>query len=142
MAGAAGGAKTAGIPPSQDRIDVRHVTVLINIRGVLGGTVHELLKDAFGARAVGEVPRGVPLTYAVSRAQPRVVVIELGDEADSPAAPPILTRLLNEHPHLRVLVVEGDGRSGSLWELRPTRTRLGELSPELLIRTIDGRAGE
>jgi hypothetical protein len=115
---------------------VRHVTVLIDLRGVLGGVVLELLKDAYGAGAVREVPRGVPLAQAVDQIRPEVVVTMLGDDADPGVAPRVLTRLLDDHPRLRILVVEDGGQSGSLWELRPARTRLGELSPRLLVRAI------
>jgi hypothetical protein len=137
MVGGVAEGNTAGYP-SQDRTGVRHVTVLIDLRGVLGGVVLELLKDAYGAGAVGEVPSGVPLAHAVNQTRPKVVVTALDDDADPAVAPRVLTRLLEDHPRLRILVVEGGGRSGSLWELRPTRTRLGELSPQLLIRAIHG----
>ncbi|OJF14213.1 hypothetical protein [Couchioplanes caeruleus] len=116
---------------------MRHVTVLIDLRGVLGGVVIELLKEAYGDRAVAEVPREVPLAEAVNRARPQVVVTTLRNDADPAVATHMLTRLLDDHPRLRILVVEGDGQSGSLWELRPTRTLLGELSPQLLVRAID-----
>jgi hypothetical protein len=117
---------------------VRPVTALIDLRGVLGGLIVESLRDAYGNDAVREVPHGVSLAEAVNRNRPQVVVTAL-EGADDPDAPPrALTRLLTDHPGLRILVVENDGRSASLWELRPTRTRLGELSLQRLVRAVRG----
>lgn len=44
--------------------------------------------------------------------------------------------LLETHPHLRVLAVAGDGREAFLYELRPTRTPLGEISPRTIVDAI------
>ncbi|MBB2948506.1 hypothetical protein FB565_008289 [Actinoplanes lutulentus] len=105
------------------------MTVLLDLRGVLGGVVGTLLGDAYGA-AVREVPPGVPLDEVVAGAG--VLITDLGGDSD----PAVLTRLLRRHPGLRVLVVEDDGRTGSLWELRPHRIALGELSPQQLIEAV------
>jgi len=120
---------------------VRPVTALIDLSGVLGGMIVESLRNTYGSDAVREVPHGVPLAEAVNRARPEVVVTALED-ADDPDVPPrALTGLLTDHPGLRILVVENDGRSASLWELRPTRTRLGELSLQRLERAVAGHYG-
>ncbi|MFC8130900.1 hypothetical protein [Streptomyces sp. NPDC057302] len=110
------------------------MTVLLDLGGVLGGVVGALLQDAYGPAAVREVPPGVPLAEAVG--DDGVLITTLDGEADPSAVPPSLVRLLLDHPHLRILVVEGDGRTGSLWELRPHRIALGELSPHQLIRAV------
>jgi hypothetical protein len=110
------------------------VTVLLDLRNVLGGVVGALLKDAYGPAAVREVPPGVPLAEAV--ADVGVLITSVGSAAEPAAVPPSLIRLLLDHPQLRILVVEGDGRTGSLWELRPHRIDLGELSPQQLIRAV------
>jgi DNA-binding NarL/FixJ family response regulator len=44
--------------------------------------------------------------------------------------------LLEERPRLRVLSVVGDGREAFLYELRPTRTPLGEVSPRTIVDAI------
>lgn len=111
--------------------------VLVDLHGVLGDVVAELLRNTFGADAVSRVPLGVPLTDAVDRSRPRVVITRLDDAADPAVAAPGLVRLFEAHPRIRVLMVEGDGSSGSLWELRPHRVSLGELSPRRLIKAID-----
>jgi hypothetical protein len=124
----------------QGRSRVRQLTILIDLRGVLGGLVTRLLRDAYGAVAVGEVPLGLPLAQAIREAHPHVLITALDDEADPTVVPERLTGLLGDHPGLKILVVQGDGRTGSLWQLRPHREQLGELSPQRLIEAVgEGR---
>lgn len=44
--------------------------------------------------------------------------------------------LLDRFPRLKVLSVEDDGRQGFIYELRPCRRALGELSPARLISAL------
>ncbi len=44
--------------------------------------------------------------------------------------------LLRERPRLRVLAVAGEGRESFLFELRPTRTPLGQVSPKTIVEAI------
>jgi hypothetical protein len=46
------------------------------------------------------------------------------------------TELLARYPRLKVLSVEDDGRRGFLYELRPHRRPLGEMSPMRLIDAL------
>ena len=46
--------------------------------------------------------------------------------------------VLSRRPRLRVMVVVGDGREAALYELRPTRTPLGEISPKAIVEAIRG----
>jgi len=48
-------------------------------------------------------------------------------------------RMLTDHPQMRVYALAGDGRESLLYELRPHRIALGEVSPGELIAHI--RAG-
>jgi DNA-binding NarL/FixJ family response regulator len=52
--------------------------------------------------------------------------------------PGAVQQLLEELPRLKVLVVSGDGRDTALYELRPTRTPLGEVSPQTIVDAIRG----
>lgn len=45
-------------------------------------------------------------------------------------------QLLLRRPRLKVLAITNDGRTGSLYELRPRRVPLGELSADTLCRAI------
>lgn len=47
-----------------------------------------------------------------------------------------VARTLDERPRLRVLAVAGHGREAFLYELRPTRTPLGEVSPRAIVEAI------
>lgn len=45
-------------------------------------------------------------------------------------------RLLEVNPRIKVLAVEADGRRAFLYELRPHKVPLGEVSPQTLVRAI------
>jgi hypothetical protein len=49
-----------------------------------------------------------------------------------------VAQVLEERPRLRVLAVAGHGREAFLYELRPTRTPLGEVSPRTIVEAIRG----
>jgi hypothetical protein len=49
-----------------------------------------------------------------------------------------VAQVLDERPRLRVLAVAGDGREAFLYELRPTRTPLGQVSPRTIVDAIRG----
>ena len=49
--------------------------------------------------------------------------------------------LLYGNPRLRLVAVSGDGRSAALYELRPCRIPLGELSPQTLVDAVRLRSG-
>jgi hypothetical protein len=44
--------------------------------------------------------------------------------------------LLYAHPHIRVVAIAEDGRRAMLYELRPTRVPLGELSSQVLVEAV------
>jgi hypothetical protein len=48
--------------------------------------------------------------------------------------------LLYGRRHLKVIEIFGEGRYGSLYELRPRRLSLGEMSPSQLVDVIRGSA--
>lgn len=47
--------------------------------------------------------------------------------------------LLLRQPRLKVLTIADDGKTGSLYELRPQRIPLGEVSADVLCAAIRGR---
>jgi DNA-binding NarL/FixJ family response regulator len=59
------------------------------------------------------------------------VVISAGEHGSD-----TVRQVLEELPRLKVLVVSGDGRDTALYELRPTRTPLGEVSPQTIVDAI------
>jgi hypothetical protein len=52
--------------------------------------------------------------------------------------PEPLEEALNDRPRMKVLTVLGDGSQTFLYELRPCRTALGEISPETLLEAVAG----
>jgi hypothetical protein len=83
-------------------------------------------------RVMGALDRRLPLAAAVARSGADVLI---AGDATSEAE---IRALLRERPRMRVLAVQGAGRESSLWEQRPTRTPVGELSPDNLLAAIRG----
>lgn len=79
-----------------------------------------------------EAETGVPLREAVESSKADFVIA--GADYDFGE----VARALDERPRLRVLAVAGDGREAFLYELRPTRTPLGEVSPRTIVDAIRG----
>jgi DNA-binding NarL/FixJ family response regulator len=70
------------------------------------------------------------------------VVIVGTKEPEEPSVP---IRMLAASPHIKVLMLEIRGRSAAMYELRPHRRSLGDVSPKRLIQAIRQRgkvAGE
>lgn len=84
--------------------------------------------------------------------EPRIVHIDGVDTADalghtdvlilleSGAAASALTRTLYAHPRLRLIAIRDDLHGARLYELRPLRTELNDLSPASLLRAVHGAA--
>ena len=47
-------------------------------------------------------------------------------------------RLLEQRPRMRVFAIDGDGRDGCLYELRPNLALVGQLSPDSLAHAVLG----
>ena len=85
---------------------------------------------------VGTVEQHGAMVAAARSARPDVVVIGLEDSE----LPETCGPLFEAFPRIRVLGVASDGRGASLYELRPRKTSLGEVSPEGLVQAIRGSA--
>jgi hypothetical protein len=72
---------------------------------------------------------GDDVAATVGETDAQFVLLHAADEGEC-------TELLNRFPRLRVLSVEDDGRHGVLYELRPYRRALGEVSPMRLINAL------
>jgi chemotaxis response regulator CheB len=110
-----------------DRIRV----VLVELTGLTRDVVKGILGEAPDIELVGEVSmRDFSRPDAAAHAD---VAILAGDGG-------VLRRraheLLKARPRLRVLAVAQGGREGSLYELRPHRTPLGELSSRVLLNAV------
>ena len=83
---------------------------------------------------VGEGAMGTSLLDAAERTNADIVILARGGDADDED----YDELLYGCPRLKVLEIFGEGRYGSLYELRPRRVPLGELSPPRLVGAIRG----
>lgn len=86
--------------------------------------LRDLVASAFGEQADMQVvddPRR--LADATEPGEAALAIVTAVDDVEA---------LLRARPRLRVLLVEEEGRTGTLYELRVAAERVGELSPELL----------
>jgi hypothetical protein len=77
---------------------------------------------------VGELADARALADTVCRCGPDVVV--------GHSTPSEIQRLLEQRPTMKILQVENNGRSSFLYELRPHRIPLGELSRARLLEVL------
>lgn len=76
------------------------------------------------------------LVAAADAVRPNFVIVGLdGDELPGEAL-----SLFAEQPRLKVLGLEADAGRAYLWELRPEKRPLGELSPGAVVEVIRGAA--
>lgn len=102
------------------------------LRDIISGT----LSSEADMDVVGELHGGVDLLTAASQMQAEVVVVGLADSE----LPGDCLRLFDLQRHIHVLGVSGDGRRAFLYDLRPQRTPLGELSPQELVDVVRAAA--
>jgi DNA-binding NarL/FixJ family response regulator len=106
--------------------------VLVELTGIMLDIVRNTLWDRQEMAVVAEFPSRAGLADAMSHLDANFVIWHL-EHTDVPDACP---ELFVDHPRIKVLALEDDGRQGFLWELHPRRTAIGEMSPSLLLRTI------
>jgi hypothetical protein len=108
---------------------------LINLPPILTQIVSEALARP-DIRSEGSF-EGEEGCEQVAALRPDVVIVGLeNDSADEDGLPPECRRLLTCHPWARVLSLAHDGREAVLHELHPSRTVLGEASPQKMLETI------
>jgi DNA-binding NarL/FixJ family response regulator len=109
--------------------------VLVALRGLLRDLIRQILATERGLHVVGELTDGQALSATLDRTRADLVIwnFEDGDEAEDAST---WSGLLDNHPRVAILTVRDDGRRGSVWQLRPHMTAIGELSPRLLLDAI------
>jgi DNA-binding NarL/FixJ family response regulator len=113
--------------------------LIVDLPRVMRGIIRDLLSAEQGIDLVGETSDDVDLAELVHATRADVIVMGLNDTG-LPAAG---ERLLAQHPRVRLLGVVADGRDAVLYELRPHRQSLGEVSPEALVSAVRGsRSGQ
>jgi DNA-binding NarL/FixJ family response regulator len=95
--------------------------------------LREILSDALTAQSdmevVGSVTGRPSLDRMVEEAQIDVIVIGHDD-------PGVATALLRQRPPIAVIAVTADAQETGLYQLRPRRVGLPEMSPTRLVETI------
>ena len=81
---------------------------------------------------VGEVDDRAHLGTAAQATDADVVILQI-DGLELPAE---CGALFDARPRIKLLGVAGDGRRTFLYDLRPQRTALGEVSPQRLVEAI------
>jgi len=99
---------------------------------MLGGIVAETLDGQPDMEVVGQLPTRVDLHVGVSKSGADIVILGL-DDLNLPSD---CAALFDAHPSIRVLGISTDGRRASLYELRPHRLSLGDVSPDGLVQAI------
>ena len=101
---------------------------------ILSDIVRDVLEADSSVELVGQVAAIEDTVDAVARSRCDAVVWMV-DDARQAVAP---AELLCHAPGLRIVAIEGAGREGSMWRMRPQRERLGQLSPTRIIDELRG----
>jgi hypothetical protein len=104
---------------------------LVELKGILHDVIRGIVEAETDMAVVGDLDR--PDRLGPTIAETRAAFVIWGVEND---APDFYPNVLHDWPLLKVLAVEGDSRRSFLWEMRPTRAPLGELSPDRLIAAL------
>ncbi len=92
----------------------------------------QVMSDQPDMEVVGELTDPMALLLAARQTQAEVVIVGL----ENSELPGICSHLLSEYPHIKVLGVTADGRRAFLYELRPRKVPIGEVSPLGLLDAI------
>ncbi len=99
---------------------------------MLSDIITDIVTSQADMEIVGTLADPAAIAATVAETDADVVVLGLPDEE----LPSEYVALLGARPQTRLLGVSGDGRRAFLYELRPYRSALGEVSPEALVEAI------
>lgn len=99
---------------------------------ILSDIIGTVFESAGDIHMVGHATSRAELLELAQQLHPDVVILGMADSV--PTA--LSWDLYASDPLLRVLGVVGDGRQTFVYELRPHRTPLGELSPDALVAAV------
>jgi DNA-binding NarL/FixJ family response regulator len=109
--------------------------LLLEIPAMLADLLKGIVQADDQIEIVAELADASDLIEVSDRSDANVVIVNLLD-GDLPEP---CSALLSERPRMRVIGLAGHGRNGFLWELRPHRLALGEISPSTLLPAIRSR---
>jgi DNA-binding NarL/FixJ family response regulator len=109
--------------------------LLVDMPRMLRDIIAGVVRAESDLELVGEIESPEALPLRARHTRPDLVIA-----GATPALANVTGELLGDHPRLRIIQVEADGRRGSLYELAPRRRKLGELSPESLVAVARGES--
>ena len=111
--------------------------MLVELRGILHDVIRGILEVQQDMAVVGDLERAEELGPTIAETGAAFVIWGVEDDVSD-----FYPDVLHQWPQVRVLAVQGEGRQSFLWEMRPMRAPLGELSPGRLIAALrtDGGA--
>ena len=102
---------------------------------MLSGIVKDTVSNQPDMTVVAEFSERGALLHALETGGGDVVIVGT-NEPDEPSVP---AHVLAACPHIKVLMLETQGRRAALYELRPHKRSLGDVSPRRLIEAIRQR---
>lgn len=105
---------------------------LVGLPPLLHDIVIRLVADQSDLEVVGQYRQYEELFVSDNESAPDVIVIGIGDGDVNG----ICGRLLAQHPQVKIVAVGGEGRRVFLYDLRPHKVAVGEVSPEELLQAI------
>jgi len=106
--------------------------ITAELPGLLHDIIGDVLESAGDIRLIGQAANHGELLELARQLSPDVVIMGL----DESGPPGFGWDLYINNPLLRVLGIVGEGCQTFVYELRPHRTPLGELSPEALVAAV------
>jgi DNA-binding NarL/FixJ family response regulator len=98
--------------------------------------LRDILKTTIGRQPDIELIDEAPDDAETQRAIPHVVLVSTESPSDADGT----STLLSRWPRARIIAIEVSGRQASLYELRPCKMELGQLSPTELLEGIRAAA--
>ena len=110
--------------------------LLVRMPKMLLDILSRIVASELDMVVAGWVENDEDLLAATRRTRANVIVVgQAAEDERQNYAPLLLSR-----QKLRVVAITGDGKTGSLYELRPQRVPLGEMSADALCNAIRGHS--
>jgi DNA-binding NarL/FixJ family response regulator len=114
-------------------VSVGEIRVLLfGLHGLLRDVIKDVLDRTPELTVVAEPSNPAEFPDVMQRTGAEVVVCGL-DEA---TAEQVSARVLEPRARVKIVAIQDDGRRAVLWELRPNRREIGDLSIPVLVETV------
>ena len=106
--------------------------LLMQMPAMLRAIIDDIVAEQSDMRVVGELTGQDDVRVAVERTGASFLIVGY----DGAQLPDPIHDLFSGHPSIRVLAVTDQGREATLYELRPQRIPIGELSASRLVAVL------